>query len=337
MALVEGNDPDEVLREIDRLADRRDWQGLLALRQACRRAAERGFQLWGPAAFADYRIACGAPAAMVATVLEAPPNAFSPGPLPEVAAVGDAGRAVLDVLPGGPLAGMVAHELVVAGHDLSRAADLARYVQEFELPLAMCGWEPSPPEVQYGASGGSFPRPALRPVAADALTDPADAVPLDDPDALAAWRGLVAPWVEQSNGSATVAAVHGGPRGAIAALRSGATVLGGVTVPPVLMALQPEDALAWMWWAAADGGARGRRPGRAAGRRKLWHALAAVTGVLDDGPLEGSHLGEAIGPLRWWTWVAGGEQVADGWIVRLVAWDPVDDVSFAIDAADHEV
>jgi hypothetical protein len=55
--LIELGDPDELLREVDRRCDARDWPGLLELRDRCLAAVERGKQLWGVAAQAEYRLA----------------------------------------------------------------------------------------------------------------------------------------------------------------------------------------------------------------------------------------------------------------------------------------
>ena len=44
--LVELGDLDELIRQVDRLCDGRDWHGLVDLRDRCRRALERGKQLW---------------------------------------------------------------------------------------------------------------------------------------------------------------------------------------------------------------------------------------------------------------------------------------------------
>ncbi|CAN5244970.1 hypothetical protein BH18ACT4_BH18ACT4_04190 [soil metagenome] len=55
--LVNGNDLDELVREVDRRAGRRDWEGLVELRDSCRAAFARGFQLWPAASLAEYRLA----------------------------------------------------------------------------------------------------------------------------------------------------------------------------------------------------------------------------------------------------------------------------------------
>ena len=59
--LVELGDLDELVRQVDRLGDAEDWDGLVDLRDRCRRALERGRQLWPAASLAEYRLALDAP------------------------------------------------------------------------------------------------------------------------------------------------------------------------------------------------------------------------------------------------------------------------------------
>ena len=104
----------------------------------------------------------------------------------------------------------------------------------------------------------------------------ASAAAVDDDVALDALRELVAAWTASSNGRADLAAVEGDHLAAIAALG----------VPEARVAeVDAADAFAWMAWAAASGGAHGRRRGGASGRFGAWWAAAALAGVLDDWPL----------------------------------------------------
>ena len=59
--LVEIGDLDELLRATDRLCDAREWAQLVDLRDRCRRAVERGKQLWPAANHVEYRLALEAP------------------------------------------------------------------------------------------------------------------------------------------------------------------------------------------------------------------------------------------------------------------------------------
>ena len=84
--LVEVGDLDELTRHIDRLCSAGDWDGLVDLRDRCRRALERGKQLWPAASHAEYRLALEAPGQWAGAVLVPGAGAFALGPLPEVAA-----------------------------------------------------------------------------------------------------------------------------------------------------------------------------------------------------------------------------------------------------------
>ena len=84
--LIAGNDLDELVREVDRRTDADDWDGLVRLRDRCRAAVERGFQLWPAASLAEYRLALRAPAAWAGAVVVEGAGRFALGPLAEVAA-----------------------------------------------------------------------------------------------------------------------------------------------------------------------------------------------------------------------------------------------------------
>ncbi|HMU81316.1 MAG TPA: hypothetical protein PKC57_13745, partial [Microthrixaceae bacterium] len=61
-------DLDELLREVDRRADRGDWDGVVIVANRARAATERGHQLWPAATFAEYRMALSAPPPWADTV-----------------------------------------------------------------------------------------------------------------------------------------------------------------------------------------------------------------------------------------------------------------------------
>jgi hypothetical protein len=90
------------------------------------------------------------------------------------------------------------------------------------------------------------------------------------------------------------------------------------------------DAVALLGWAAASGGARGRRRGAATGRFEAWWALAVLTAQDDDWPVDP---GPAAEELRWWVWAPEGPSV--GWLCRVAVEDPVDGLAWALDATDR--
>src|SRR6266508_604448 len=68
--LIELGDLDELVREIDRVCERRDWAGLVRLRDRSRAAVSRGKQLWPAASLAEYRLALEAPGRFAAVAHE---------------------------------------------------------------------------------------------------------------------------------------------------------------------------------------------------------------------------------------------------------------------------
>lgn len=318
-SLVSTGDHDELLREVDRRCDARDWDGLVALADMCRRAVDRGLQLWPIAHHIDYRLALEAPGPWAGSVIAEGAGRFTPGPLPEVAASTHEWEELAEHLPDGPGAMLTAHERVVRGEDLTDTEPGGPEV--LDIPRVLQEWEPTYPLATYEAHGVDFPAPEpvrLRPVA------PASAgAPCADGDALAALRDLVSAWTAGSNGRVDVVAVRGGWENALGAL-------GPTTVRQAEVDLA--SAMATMGWAAASGGAHGRRPGAATGRFGAWWALAALTGRLDDWPVDGDALAGAADDLRWYVWDAGAP--ATGWSLHLAVEDPRREKAWAVSATD---
>jgi hypothetical protein len=172
----------------------------------------------------------------------------------------------------------------------------------------------------YRAAGGDFPSPEPGPLETRPGAEPA--APRDDPEAVSALLHLVQAWINGSAGEAVAVAVAGDAAGAIARIRPGEVRVG---------AISGADAMAWMGWAAASGGAHGRRRGAATGRLDAWHALAAIAGV-DDWPVDPGALGAALRRLRWYRWEPLGG--ADGWALHLAVEDPGATAAWAIAAHD---
>ena len=99
-------------------------------------------------------------------------------------------------------------------------------------------------------------------------------------------RQLVEAWTVDSNGRADVIAVEGTAVDAVMALG-----VGSGTIAEIALA----DALAWMAWAGASGGAHGRRRGAALGRFGALWTLATLLDVIDDWPLALDRAGRAGG------------------------------------------
>lgn len=321
--LIAGGDLDELVRHVDHLCFDDDWDGLVDLRDRARRALERGRQLWPAASLAEYRLALEAPGRWAASVLVPGAGRFALGPLPEVAAQSHAWADLAAHVPAGPEATFTAHERVVRGEDVTGAERIDPGV--LELPLRREPWEPDYPVAFYGADEAQFPeRPAtsLSPVELD---EPVPTVA--DLDATDALTELAGAWSTESNGRARAVAVVGDAGDALATLAGGKSYVR-------LAAVELDEALSAMAWAAASGGAHGRRRGMATGRFGAWWALTALTLGLDRWPPPPELLGEAASDLRWYRWEpATGPST--GWALRLAVEDPDRCRAWAVDAVDH--
>ncbi|MFQ5966341.1 MAG: DUF6183 family protein [Acidimicrobiia bacterium] len=316
---IELNDPDKLLRLIDTAAKDEDWDGILTLRERCYRAVDTGRQLWGVAHHAEYRLALEAPASYAGPMVIEDPAGFTLGPLEEVAASTHTWAELSDHVPPGPSRAVTAHERVVRGEDLSAEQGLDHEV--LEIPLVLASWEPAYAVATYHADRAEFPAPDIPLLEAVAPT--ATGKPIDDPDADDALRRLVDTWVTESNGRAQVAIVRGPAQAALAALGLKEARIATIT---------PDEALAQMAWAAASGGAHGRRKGSAAGRFSAWWAVAALAGILDVWPPPPEAVERAAETIRWFAW--SDLVPPTGWDLHVAANDPERNQSWAITATD---
>lgn len=284
--LLQRGDLDGLVREVDRLAATEDWDGLLVLRGRCHAAAhELGKQLWGPAQYAEYRLALHAPGPLAAAVVTPGAARFALGPLTEVVAQEHRFAELADHLDV-VVAAVVAQERVLRGEDLRddpRAAlDLAGLpgvLQPWEPDYTLCTYRPAEridgsPQLQAGEPRLAETPPG-RPRPAGALER--------------ALSELVAPWASASEGEVHVVSVDGDAAAAVAAVVAGTAHL---------RRIGSGDAMAAMAWAAASGGARGRRRGGAAGRAAAWWVAQVATGVLD--PDDPDELEYHLEDLRWY-------------------------------------
>ncbi|MDQ3951523.1 MAG: hypothetical protein M3279_00970, partial [Actinomycetota bacterium] len=145
--------------------------------------------------------------------------------------------------------------------------------------------------------------------------------PVDDAEVVDALLGLVDPWTSESNGAARAAAVEGDARAAIAALMDG---------PFRLAPLDVEEAFRSIAWAAASGGAHGRRRGAALGRFSAWYTAALLADL--SWPSPGEDLGAASARLRWFAWDEA--DVEEGWVLRIAIEDPAQGWAAALGATD---
>lgn len=322
---INTGDLNELIREVDRRCDRGDWDGVVILRDRSRAATERGHQLWPAATFAEYRMALSAPPPWAAAAVEG--GYLAPGPLTEVVAQDHSFADLADHLPPGPARTQVAQERVLRGEVVpdDHAGD---------LPGRLRAWEPGYALAEYHQNGELHAEPPApnRPVERVPVESPDYA---DDaaPDATEGSRALadaVRHWRTASDGEVDSIGIEGSAAAAVGALlRSRGRDVAARWAP-----VTPADAVALLAWAAASGGARGRRRGAATGRFEAWWVLASLTDQTDDWPLDP---GPAAEELRWWIWEPGlgpGSRTP-GWVCRLAVEDPLDGLAWALDATDR--
>ena len=313
--LLELGDPDELTRHVNSLVADGDWGELAALAARCRLAFERGKQLWAVAAHIEYRMALQAPGRWGAMVLETGPGRFAFGPLPEVAASTHTWGELSPHLHATPQAAMSAHERVMRGDDLTGDPVATALPEVLDLPLRLEPWEPRYALAEYHPDKMAAPSPALpplRPLGVGLPAGPAPGLvgPMPAPDehdeVPGALADLVNTWTEESNGRARAVGTRGRALDAIGLLGAPAEEI---------VELEPATALALMAWAAASGGAHGRRRGAAPGRFAAWWVLAALGGRTSQWPLVAHDLGETLHQVRWFAWAGRGP--ATGWGLRL--------------------
>jgi hypothetical protein len=201
---------------------------------------------------------------------------------------------------------MAAHERVVRGDDLTADPLAATLPEVLDLPLRLEPWEPAYAVAEYHPERmeAHSPRgPALAPVVV--RSGRATVRPEAD-EVSSALEDLASTWTAESDGRAVAVSVRGDALDAIAALGARATQM---------VELAPSMAMATMAWAAANGGAYGRRRGAAPGRFAAWWVVAALGGLTKQYPLSPADVGRALAGVRWYAWGSG--EPATGWALRL--------------------
>ena len=320
--LVEAADLNALLRSVDGMCAAREWDELIDLAEACEDALERGKQLWPISAHIDYRIALEAPGSYAASVLDGDGRTtvgrFAPGPLTEVAASTHTWNELADHVTDPVTASSVAQERALRGERLDD--DPRAHAAEIDLPLHLESWEPVYALPTFRASLVEVPEPWEPKSRWEELdARPGEAIPDDDVEE--ALLELVSPWTSESNGAARVAVVEGGAASAVAPLTLG---------PVRLASIGLDEALQRMAWAAAGGGAYGRRRGAAFGRFSAWYTAALLADL--PWPSPSSDVGEHAARLRWYVWEEEGPE--EGWVLRMAVEDPEGGWSAAIGATD---
>lgn len=316
--LIEAGDLNGLLRAVDGLVSQKAWDELLDLADRCDDAIERGKQLWPIIAHVDYRIALEAPGSYAATVLESELSRFLLGPLTEVAASTHRWAELAPHLTNPQSAAYFAQERVLRGEGL--ADDDGTHPEVLELPLELMPWEPTYALATYRSDHVEVAEP-WEPKAPLQEREPRPAAEAADDEAVNVLLDLVAPWTNESNGAARAVVVDGDGLGAASRL-----TFSSLRFAP----LTSEEALQRMAWAAAAGGAHGRRRGAAFGRFAAWYTTAVLAGY--DWPADPSDIASADSHLRWFRWDEGAPE--EGWVLRLAVEDPEEGWAAAIAATD---
>ena len=311
---VEQSDTDDLLRVIDGYCESNSWENLLEMRTRCQEALTRGKQLWGVDEHIRYRLALEAPPEYAGPVVSEGAARFALGPLPEVAASTKSWSQLENYLELGPERQTVAAERVVRGEaEVGPIADLPAYLLE---------WEPAYPVATYKSDKVEAPSP--NPPKAELVVLPDTITIINDFDTQGALADLVQPWTSESNGRCETATVEGDAAHAVRAL--------GLSNAR-MVEIDAKDALSWMAWAGASGGAHGRRRGAAAGRYGAWWAIAMIGDL--EWPPDSEEIGELANRLKWF-WFDDGA-AGTGWELRLAIEDPESGMAWvvtAVDAAD---
>lgn len=315
-------DLDELVREVDRRVDRGDWDGVEEVRRRSRAAIERGHQLWPAASYAEYRLALEAPAEHSAAVVVDGAGWMAPGPLAEVVAQAHTFGELAPHLEWSPLRRTVAGERVVRGEavdDEEVGGDLPGTLADWEPEYALATYRPG--DTEFTAPAPAAPIEVIHCTAsgdhdADAVSHATEAE-----EGATALHGAVRHWATRSEGTVRAVGVEGDHGAALAALG-----FSQARWRPAPLA----EVGALLAWAAADGGAYGRRRGAAVGRFELWWTLAALAGIDDDWPTDP---GDAAGELRFGLWLP--LEPVSGWSCRLTVEDPLDGLAWALDASDQ--
>jgi Family of unknown function (DUF6183) len=316
--LVEAGDLNALLRAVDGLCASRSWDDLVELAGACEEALERGKQLWPIAAHIDYRLALEGPAEYAAEVLTVDTSRFSHGPLTEVAASTHTWEELAPFIDTSQLAAYVAQERVLRSEVLT--GDERAHPEILELPLELAAWEPVYPLAKYKPTFVEVAEP-WEPKVPLSDTETRPGPELSDPTLTDSLLEVVQPWTSESNGAARAVFVEGDAVSAASHL-----VLERLLMGP----LESAEAVQRLAWAAASGGAHGRRRGAAYGRFSSWYTTSLLAGL--EWPASSEDLGAAIDDLRWYRFDEGDPE--EGWVLRLAVEDPVDGWAAAIAATD---
>lgn len=324
-------DLDGLVREADRRAAAEDWDGVVALRDACLAAtAETGRQLWGPARYAAYRVALDGPAPLAAAMLEVGVSRHGLGPLTEVVAQHHPFADLAERLDG-PLRSVVAQERVLRGEDL-RADPRAEPSDPETPPLRLEPFEPAYVLPTYRATERVDGAPLLTagadvPIPAGGATGSVKASPPLARAVADALHEAVATWESASDARVrTIALGESTAADAVRAVAPDARVARTLGLP---------DLLALIAFAGASGGVHGARRGGAAGRAAAWWVARTAVGLTAPGvPLDVDELEFRLEDLELVAFATPGPAA---WRLQVAVADPATGAAAAVSAVEPPV
>ena len=319
--LIHRADLDGLVRHVDATCASRDWDHLVEIRNDARAAVNTGRQLWPIATLANYRLALWAPAHFAVRALDDTARTFMPGPVSEILAVHHSWHDLAPLIEPGHDRGVFAYERALRGDMID-----ANEPNILDIPIALQPWEPAYLYVTYTDDGVEeiFPEP---PRWQHTNTVHAiETVSLDDSHTIDAFRHMMSPWTTQSNGSADIAIVEGGPAHALGAL-------GYSDIATEISPVGFSDAWLALTWAASTGGAHGKRRGVATARSDVWWLFAHIAGIADEWPSDPDECGQIAQTCEYYAF-RNDKTPTDGWGLHLVIVDPDEGLSVALRAHD---
>ena len=299
--LINRADLDGLVRLIDDYCETRSWHDLLGLRDACKAAVANGRQVWPASTLAEYRLALLAPSEIAVQVVGEEAGRFTMGPLTEVIAQNHQWAELSEFLDPSPTSTFIAYECAIRGQSVE-----GELFPALESPCTLLPIETNYALAEYHDNEAKFPTPAI-PEMRNAIAIPeSSGTVIQDSDASTAFHQLADAWTTQSNGELQISCVEG----------SVLDVLGALNIQEArLQLLTSGEAIAWLTWAGASGGAHGRRRGNALGRDAAWWTVASLTGQTPHWPLNNDAFETAANSLQWFWWDAN--EPTTGWNVQL--------------------
>jgi hypothetical protein len=299
--LINQADLNGLVRLIDDYCESRSWHDLLGLRDSCKAAVANGRQVWPASTLAEYRLALLAPAEIAVQVVDEQAGRFTMGPLTEVIAQNHQWSELSEFLDPSPTSTYIAYECAIRGQKVD-----SELFPALESPCTLLPIETSYALAEYHDNEAKFPTPAIPEMGNATAIPVSTAMVIQDPDSSTAFHQLADAWTTQSNGELRMSCVEG----------SVLDVLGALNIHEARLSLLTSgEALAWLAWAGASGGAHGRRRGNALGRDAAWWTIAALTGQKSHWPLTDDAFETATDSLQWFWW--DNNEPTTGWNVQL--------------------